>query len=827
MHDVLADLRYALRSLRNAPGFALAAVLTLALGIGANTAILSVVDGVLLRPAPFDDLDGLVMVWETDRNSATTREPASVPDFVDFVGRTQGLTSLAAFAAGEATLSPDAGDPLRIDAMLLTHEFLPMVGIEPLVGRVFTSADDRQGAASAALIGEALWERLYARDPAVIGRTIRADGTTYTVVGVLPEDADFGTLQILDAGAYGRSFADRFGPADVQLWVPLRPALANLPRDTHPIFVLGRLAPGTPLAAAQRELSTIAAALEAAYPANDGRGVHVEALRDVIFGPVKPALVMLLAAVGLVLLVACVNVANLLLARGAARTREVALRVALGADARRLARQFLVEGLVLAFLGGAVGVAVAGWGTRLLVALAPADIPRLDAVAVNGVVLLLTSAVCVVVGVAFGLVPAFHARRLDPQASLRGEATGSASAGAGMGRFRAALVVAELTLAVALVAGAGLLITSFWHLRRVDPGFEARGVLKAQVDLPESRYPVNFANWPNFAEIHLFNRAVLERLAAVPGVGAVALAGNHPLDAGFTNSISVPGREDDARTWPEISVRRVSPGYLETVRLPLRGGRDFQQGDDAFAPPVALLNEAAVRLYFPNDDPLGQQIALWGALRTVVGVVGDERTKGLAEPPPPALYLPLGQAPPTNGDVAVLLRTSGDPASLASAVRAAIHAVDPALPAFGIETLERTVGRSVSQQRFTMLLLGGFAATAIALALIGVHGVLSYLVTRRRRELGLRLALGAAPAEVVGAVVREGMRLTGVGVGLGLALALVGGRLLRGMLYGVSATDPRTFVAVGVAVFAAAALATWIPARRAARVDPLTALRSE
>jgi predicted permease len=827
MNDLLLDLRYALRSLWSAPGFALAAALTLALGIGANTAILSVVDGVLLRPTPFDDLDRLAMVWETDRASGTTREPASVPDYFDFVEQARSFTALAAFAAGETTLAPDAGDPMRLDAMLVTHEFMPMVGIEPLLGRAFTPDDDRPGAANVALIGESLWERLYERSPAAIGSTLRADGTLYTIVGILPAGADFGTLQVLDAAAYGRAFADRFGPADVQLWVPLRPALSNLPRDTHPIFVLGRLSGGTSLAAAQQEMTRIAADLEAAYPANDARGVNLEPLATVVFGPVKPAMVMLMAAVGLVLLVACVNVANLLLARGAARTREVAVRVALGANQGRLARQFLVEGLALAFLGGAVGVALAAWGTRLLVALAPADIPRLDAVGVNGFVLLVTTGVCAAVGVAFGLVPALHARGLEPHASLRGAATGSTSGGAGHGRFRTGLVVAELTLAVALVAGAGLLIKSFWQLRRVDPGFEPRGVLKAQVDLPPSRYPANFANWPNFAEIHQFNRAVLERVAALPGVTAGALAGNHPLDAGFANSISIPGREAEAASWPEVSVRRVSPGYAATLRLPLLRGRALSDADDTFAPAVTVVNDAAVRLYFPDTDPIGQQIFLWGTLRTVVGVVGNERTKGLAEPPPPALYLPLAQAPPADGNVTILLRTAGDPNGLASAVRAAIREVDPALPPFGIEALERTVGRSVSQQRFTMLLLGAFAATAIALALIGVHGVLSYLVARRRRELGLRLALGAAPAEVVRSVVREGARFTVVGVALGLGLALAGGRLLRGLLYGVSATDPVTFVVVGAAAFGAAVLASWIPARRAARVDPIAALRSE
>jgi predicted permease len=827
MSELLLDLRYALRTMRRTPGFALAAVLTLALGIGGNTAIFSVVDGVLLRPTPFEDIDRLTMVWETDRASGTTREPASVPDYLDFVERAESFSALAAFAAGSATLVPDEGDPARLDAVAITHGFLSLVGLRPLLGRDFTPEDDRPGAANVVLIGERLWERLFARDPSAAGKSLQLEGESYTVVGVLPAEADFGTLQILGAAAYGRAFADRFDRADVQLWVPLRPNPASSPRDTHPIFVLGRLAAAATLARAQQEMGAIAADLEAIYPSNDARGVFVEPLSDVVFGPVRPALVMLLAAVALVLAVACVNVANLLLARGATRTREVAVRAALGADVRRLGRQFLVEGALLAVVGGALGVALASWGTQVLVALAPANVPRLASVGVNGSVLLATAAVCLAVGVVFGMVPTWQATRVDTASALKGEATGSVSAGAGQLGVRSALVVAELTLAVALVVGAGLLVRSFWRLQQVNPGFRADGVLKAQVDLPRSRYPTDFSLWPNFQEMHRFNAALLERAAALPGVTAVAIAGNHPLDAGFTNSIAVVGREAEAGDWPEISVRRVTPDYLRTLELPVRRGRWILPSDDTFAQPVTVINESAVRRYFPGQEPLGQQILLWGAARTVVGVVGDEHIHGLARPAPPALYLPLAQAPSVDGRESLLLRARGGLGTLGPAVRAAVRELDPELAVTDIEPLQRTLGRSVGQHRFTLMVLGVFAALAIVLALIGVHGVLAYLVARRSHEMGLRLALGATPESVVGHVVGQGLRLSVAGVALGLTVALAAGRLLRGLLFGVTATDPLTLVGVGVAVLGAAALASWIPARRAARADPMRALRHE
>ncbi|HEX7050810.1 MAG TPA: ABC transporter permease [Longimicrobiales bacterium] len=825
MEGWLHDLRYALRTLRRTPGFTMVAVLTLALGIGANTAIFSVIDGVLLRPVPFADADRLMMVWETDRNSGTTREPASVPDYLDFGERSTRFERLAAFAGTELNLTPDDGAPLRLTALAVTHEFLPLVGIEPRIGRSFTAAEDAPGGPHAVLISEDLWARLFARDPGVVGRTLRLDDVVYTVIGVLPSGADFGTLQVLGAAAYGRSFADRGTATGVDVWVPLQPDPESLPRSTHPIFVLGRLAAGASVAAAQQELGAIAAELEATYPVNDGRGVFIEPLTDVVFGPVRPALVVLLGAVALVLLVACVNVANLLLARGTTRVREVAVRTALGAGAGRLGRQFLVESVVLTLVAAAAGVGLAFAGLELLLALAPADIPRLPDVGIDARVLVATLVVSVLVGIAFGAVPTLQARRIDVQSALKGAGRG-ASAGRERRRLRSALVVAELALAVVLVAGAGLLIRSFWRLQQVDTGFRAEGVLKAEFQLPTSRYAAGSPGWPDFPEMRRFNGDLLRRVRALPGVESAAIAGNHPLDAGFTNSFVVVGREAEAKNWPEISIRRVGAGYFETVGLPLLSGRTLRDSDDAFATPVLIINQTAARRFFADRDPLGQQIAFWGAARTIVGVVADEHVHGLARPAPPAAYAPFAQVSRPGAEV-LLLRTNGDPAALAPAVRRIVRELDPALAVYGVEPLAETVSRSIGQQRFTMALLAAFAALAIALAVIGVHGVLSYTVSRRTPEIGIRMALGASHGNVVGLVVGEGLRLALVGLALGIAGALAASRLLRSLLFGVTATDPATFAAVAAAILAAGALASWIPARRAARVDPMAALRNE
>jgi predicted permease len=821
------DLKYAFRQLIKRPGFTAVAVLTLALGIGANTAIFSVVDGVLIRPAPFENADRLAMVWETDRNSGTMREPASVPDFLDFEERASTFEQLAAFNASETNLVPDQGEPQRLAVSRVTFDFLPLVGVQPLLGRTFAAEDDRAGAPTVCLISEGLWERLFARDPDALGRTLNLDGVAVPIVGVLPGHADFGTLQILGQAAYQRSFADRVERTDVEVWLPLQPDPEALPRNTHPIFVLGRLEPGATVGAAQKEMSTITAELEEIYPENDARGANVEALTDVVFGPVRPALYLLLAAVALVLLVACVNVANLLLARGTARMRDVAVRTALGADARRLARQFLVEGIVLAVAGGALGVLLAIWGTQALLALAPQDVPRIGAVGIDGRVLAATLLLSLVVGVAFGLVPTLQSRSVNLQAALKTETAASVSGGRRRTNVRAGLVVLEVALAVMVVVGAGLLIKSFWRLQQVDPGFRAERVLKAEFQLPRSRYPVDFSVYPDFREMHAFNAELLERLTNLPGVEAAAIAGTSPLDAGFQNSFAVVGREAEAADWPEISVRQITRGYLETVGLSLLRGRGLGDSDGTAAVPVLLINQAAAQRFFPSGDPLGEQIALWGAARTIVGVVGNERFHGLSEPAPPAIYLPLAQAPSVSGAEAILVRTSGRPANLVAEVRSTIRALDPQLAVFGVEPLAQTVSRSVGQQRFTMLLLATFAAVAILLAAVGVHGVLSYMVARRTREMGLRMALGALRRDVTTLIVREGLRLAAVGLALGLLAAAASARLLRALLFGVSETDPLTFVAVAIVVMAVAVSASYLSALRATRGDPVEALRYE
>jgi predicted permease len=826
MDTVAQDVRYALRQLRASPGFAIAAVLTLALGIGANTAIFSVVDGVLLRPAPFHDIDRLMMIWETDRASGTTREPASIPDFADFQSRSRTFQQMAALWALHASLTPDRGSPTRVPALAVSHEFLPMLGLRPLLGRVFLPEEDVPGGPPVVMISEAVWRDHFAGDAGVVGRTIRIGAQQYTVVGVLPREADFGVLQILRAAAYSRGFADRFGRTRVDLWFPLQEDPARAPRDNHPILVLGRLAADASPSLAQEEMTHIAADLEQAYPdANDQRGIYVEPVADVIFGPVRPALFVLLGAVALVLLVACGNVANLLLARGAARVREVTVRAALGAGLARLARQFLIESAVLTLAGAGLGLMLASGALELLLRWAPPSIPRVDAVSLDGRVLAATVALSLVVAVVAGLVPTFQARRPQLSAALQGDPTRGGSASREHRRLRSALVVAQLALAVMLMVGAGLLIRSLWRLRQVDTGFDVSGVLKAEFLLPGSRYPQRMSDFPAWPEIRRFHAEAVRRLGALPNVRGVSIAGRHPLDRGFTSSIIVVGREAEARDWPEPAIRLVDEGYVSTMRVPVVAGRGFLASDDASGPPVVLVNEEARLRYFGGRDAIGHRIRLWGAERIVVGVLGGERVRGQAEAAPPAVYLPTGQSPVGIGSI--LVRTAGDPAALTEGVRRMIYEIDPEVPLFGIEPLAQTLSNSAAERRFTTVALGAFAGLALLLAIVGVHGVLSYTVARRSREIGIRMALGADRARVRSLVLGQGATLVGVGLTLGMLGALALSQVLRTMLFGVGRNDPITLAGVILILGGVALLASWLPARRATRVDPVVALRTE
>lgn len=819
--DLGRDTRYAMRQLRHARGFALVSILTLALGIGANTALFSVIEGALLRPIPFADADRLAVLWETDRVSGTSREPSSWPDYVDFARDARSFDAMAALTGLESSYTPDKGDAQRVSTMAVTHTYFPLVGIRAMRGRTFTAEEDTPGGAQVVLLGERFWRARLGGDPMIIGQTIRIDEVPRQVVGIVPTGTDFGLDQLHARADYHGAFS---AVGDVAIWIPMQGNEKEFPRDTHPFFVLGRLRASSTFALASDEMTGIAEGLEQRYRSNTARGVHVESLSDVVFAPVRPVLYLLLGAVALVLLVACVNVANLFLARGAARMREVAVRSALGAGVARLGRQFVVEALLLSVAGAMFGVALAWVALRTLLTLAPTDLPRAEEIGINTPVLLATLGVSLVVGIAFGLVPTAQALRVDVNETLKGETRGG-TAGVGRRRLREWLVVTELALSVTLVLCAGLLVRSVSQVLNVDPGFNAAGVLKAEFTLPPTRYPRDYRRFPDWPATRRFVDEALQRVGSIPGVQSVALAGAHPLDAGFTNSFVVVGREGEARDWPEISVRQVSPGYFPTMGTRLVRGRLLEAGDDATAPRVAVINEAAVARYFGERDPIGAEIAFWGMPRRIVGVIGDERFKGPAQPAPPAVYTAIAQAPPSAG--ALLVRSTRDLDELAPEVRRAIVDVDPQLAVYGVEPLSRTLLDSLGTRRFATLVLGAFAVLTLVLALVGIHGVLSYTTSQRTREIGIRLALGATRREAAGSVVRGGLLLALVGTTVGLLAAAGASRFLQGLLFGVTRSDPVTYVAVAGLVLVAAVTATTLPALRASRVAPTEALRLE
>jgi putative ABC transport system permease protein len=803
--DLAQDVRYALRTLRKSPGFTTVVVLTLALAIGANTAIFSVVNGVLLRALPYANADRLVMVWEFDRFSGTTREDASVPDYFDFRARNHVFTDIAAFAEQPLTLTRSGAEPQHVVAGYATRNLFPLLGVTPIAGRGFTAAEDSPGGPRAVVLSESLWRNRFGADPGIVGSIIRLDDVPYTVTGVLPAAVAIPSEQ-------------------TDLWVAAQLGPTTRPRDNHVITVIGRLRDGITVAAAQREMTGIATQLEAAYPSNKGRGVRLEPLRAVLVGSVRPALVVLLGAVVLVLLVACANVGNLLLARAAARRHEVAVRTALGASVGRLARQFVVESALISGAAAIAGVGIAAAGLHLLLALAPAELPRLDAVSIDARVLGFTLALAILVAIGFGVLPTLESRRLQLQRVLHSGTTRRGSAGRTHTRLRDALVVSELAVSVALVIGAGLLIRSFWTLRQVNPGFTAQNVIQAELQLPSARYPQDMDRYPDWREIDNFYTRALDGVGALAGVKSVALANVGPLLPGFTNSFVIEGREAEAaRGQAEIYTRMVSPSYFGTVALPLVQGRSLSARDDAHAPLVAVINQAAAQRYFPDANPVGHRLKFWGTWRTIVGVVGNERFHGLTEETPPAVYTPLMQTPMPS--LVLLVRTSRDPSMVWPAVRREIASVDPELALFNVVTMPEALAQSIAQQRFTMLLLGTFAGAAMLLALIGVHGVLSYVVAQRTHEVGIRMALGASRGAVARLIVGRGALLALIGIALGVAGAVAGTRMLSGLLFGVTALDPATYVVVAVAAGAVALVACALPAYRAMATDPAIALR--
>jgi predicted permease len=785
---LVSDLRFAVRSLRQRRGISLAVIATLGLGIGATSALFSVVYAVLLRPLPVADPERVVMVYQQDRITGTVREPSSVPDYYDLAARARSFETLGAFTSGPVTIGAKGVEPASVNATRVTHGLLRLLGTPPRLGRDFTVADDAPDGPKVVVLSDALWRSRFLADPGAVGRSVRLDDGLYTVVGVAPPGVELPGIA-------------------TDLWVPLQHGPASTPRTLHNVLVVGRLARGTSAASAGREVGRIGAQLEAEYPeSNRGRGMAVETLTEVAVGGVRPALLLLLGAVTLLLLVACVNVASLLLAQSWGRAREFALRRTLGASTGRLARQFLLESLLLTGTAAVLGVLLTGWGLDLLIRLAPADLPRLSEVKAGNAVLVAALGLSVLTGVGFGLLPLAQAWRLDLHAALQGEGGRTASSGPARRRLRDALVVGEIALSALLVIGAGLLVRSLYNLRVVDPGFRSEQVMKLQFRLPASRYPQSFADYPDWNAIIGLHRGILERTSELPGVRSAALAGYHPLDPGFTNSFVIEGRESEFAQQPEIPVRPVSPGYFATLGIPLRRGRMLDARDVVGSPDVLLINQAAARRFFAGREPIGQRLAFWGRSRTIVGIVADEHFRGVAEDAPPAVYPPIAQVP---------------------AIREVVWSLDSQVALSDIEPLSHTLAASLARPRFTTLLLGGFAALGVVLACVGIHGVLSYAVTQRTRELGIRLALGAPRRRVLGQIVGQSLALTLVGIGIGLAGGLGLTRLLRSLLFGVAPTDPAVFAATAVSLAAVGLAASCLPARRASRVDPMIALRSE
>ena len=808
LDTTLHDVRHAARTLGRNPGFTTIVVLTLAVGIGATTAIFSVVNSVLLRPLPYADAAGLAIVWQNDRATGTVREAASTADYYDFKERGRSFQDLAMFGQGDVNMSRDDGDPRRLNAAVVTHNLASVLGVSPQFGRVFTATEDVPGGPGLVLLSDALWRSSFNADRGVIGQTVVLDDVAHSIIGVLPPDVDF--------------------PArDTDVWLPIQQSQASSARNPHWVRVIGRLAPGVTAAEAHGEMVGIASELENEFPANLNRGAFVEPLPDVLRGDLRLTLWVLLGAVFAVLLIACANVANLLLARGAARSRDTAVFIALGAGAGRLSRRFLAEGLLMTLAAGVGGVFLAAFGLELLLAMAPSELLALADVRLDTSVLAFVLVVSTAIGVGFGLIPAAQTRRLDLQSSLREGRTGADAGSLSKMRIRRLLVATQMAMAVVLLVGAGLLLTTLWNLQRVDPGFTANGVLRVDFQLPESRYPRDFAVWPDWPEVNAFHESLIRDVEALPGVEGATITTNHPLDPGFTNSFAIAGRPPDPNRG-EMTTRIVTPEYFDVAEVELRDGRLMDDTDGATAPGVVILNQAAAERHFPEGDAMGQRLSFWGPFeREVIGIVENERMHGLATGAPPAMYVNMYQAPPRPVPVTLMVRTAGDPQQLVSVVRERIWSLDRDLAVFNVATMDETLSGAVAQERFASVILIIFAGVAVLLATLGVHGVLSYLVAQRTHEVGVRMALGASRGQVLRMVVGQGLGLALLGIVAGLIDAVALSSLMASLLFEVSPTDPLTYAVVAIGLALAAAMACGMPARRATGIDPVRALRAE
>jgi putative ABC transport system permease protein len=790
---MLADIRNALRVFKNAPGLAILIIVTLGLGIGANTAIFSVVSGVLLRPLPFANPDRLVQLNETflPHGFGTV----SYPTLQDWRAQSTSFESTIAYLSNSKNLQ-DNSSAERLAAISVDRDVFRVLGIEPIAGRTFRADDPPQ----VVVVSEGFWKRRYASDPALVGKNITLDGEPFTVIGIMPQSFQFPYRQSM-----------------TELWLPINvgPPLTG-ERGNHFLFVTARLKPGVTIDAARREMDVIAKRLEQQYPGNNaGRGVQITPLNEVVTGSIRSSLLLLLGAVGLVLLIACANVANLLLARAAGRTREVAIRIALGAGRARLIRQFLTESMILAIAGGLAGLLVSVWGTSLLVQLAAAQIPRSWEIGLDWRVFCFLAIVCVITGIGFGLAPALAATRQDVQPAMK-ESSGRGSAGRSQGLVRDALVVAEIALAFVLLIGAGLMMRAFYNLQHSSTGLSAENVLTLRMTLAESRYGSADASARHYHEIE-------ERIAQIPGVSSVGFISLLPLQNwGNNGNLVIDGHpQDQSGNDPLVELRVVNPNYFRTMGIPILRGREFNAQDNKDSPEVALINDAAARAYFQNENPIGKKTNRG----TIVGIVADVRQEGLDQPAAAELYQVLTQSPQISITLAV--RSQLPPDTITGAVREAIRQVDSTQAIFNVKSMNRVIADSLQQWNLYSWLLGLFAGLALVLAMAGIYGVISYAVNARTQEFGIRLALGADGSRLLRLVLGHGSILIAIGliVGAGGAVALT--RLLKSLLADVSPLDPATFAVAAVLLAAIALLGCLVPARRAMRVDPMIALRAE
>jgi putative ABC transport system permease protein len=800
----MGDLRFAFRQLRKSPGFTFVAVLTLALGIGANTAIFSLVNGVLLRPLPYPGADRIVYFEGNNPPQGITDSNISVLDFQDWTTQSQAFSHTALFWTGGAALAEQGGEPERVPRAGVTTRFFDLLGVQPMFGRAFLAEEDRPGPATVAIVSEGLWKRRFGSDRSIVGKSITINTRPVTVVGVMPGGFEF--------------------PENTQIWVPSAVKLSDEPRNNRAWFAIARLNPNVDLEQAQTRISAINAQLAKQFhETNKGWDANLAILHERMVREIRPSLLALLGAVGLVLLIACANVANLLLARGAARQKEIAVRAALGASRGRVVRQMLTESILLSAIGGIAGLLLSIWLTDLLVSIVPEGAPRMDQVGIDYRVLAFAFGISALTGILFGLVPALQASKLDVSSSLKeGGRTGE---GHRRTSARSLLLIGEVALSLMLLVGAGLLIKSFIRLQEIRPGFNPHNALLAMVALPGAKY-----NEQQRPEIF---RQLVERLAASPGVQAVGGAINLPLGAtnyGIGRGFIPEGRPLTVDEAFDASFSTVTGDYFRALQIPLLAGRTFEVRDGPDAPQVVVINESTAKRHFGSPaDAIGKRLGIWRSeqfMREIIGVVGDTKTSALDAQSGAQIYVPHAQDRQWNF-MGVVVRTAGDPAAFATTVRREVRALDKDQPVYNIRTMDEVVANSLGTRRVSMQLFAVFAGTALLLAALGIYGVMAYSVTQRTQEIGIRMALGAQTGDVLRMVVRQGMTLTLIGVVAGLAGAFALMRVIANLLFGVGATDAAIFAIVPVLLSAVALVACYLPGRRAARLDPMIALRSE